>query len=461
MQDRYGVLLYNPISNEGHLDSWHVLFIEIFLAAGWNVIPVTTDPKGLQLKLKHKNLWGHPRLVWTSDEKPKIATLNSRALHFSQRVLRQVERLFESMAQREQRVLAARFLDPEQFKEAVSNALDSCRVQVDLIFNMFVDGYLPNSPAWKHLVFDNSKRSPQRSAHAADAAIPWVGLCVTPKYEKRQDIQSQSQQQVECQPKPEPQSPTPFLYDRPAYYSLSTYRGTCFLEEAAVDAYRSVFSNKQFAFLPDITETERLSEPNALVLEIKRRAAGRRIVFMGGSIGKQKNLSKWIALIFNVDPTQWYFVQVGRISLNNLTAEDTQALARVKQQPPENLYVHADYLPDETSFNALIAASDVIFAVYRDFYRSSNMLSKAAYFEKPILVADQCLMGDRVIRYGIGLAVRSNSLEDIQAGLIAVVQLQDLPRKFASYRADFNRVEFGRRLIDFATTCINPLRSLA
>lgn len=447
MQDRYGVLLYNPISNEGHLDSWHVLFIEIFLAAGWNVIPVTTDPKGLQLKLKHKNLWGHPCLVWTSDEEPKVATFNSSAFHFSQRVLRQVERLFESMAQREQRLLAARFLDPEQFKEAVSNALDSCRVQVDLIFNMFVDGYLPNSPAWKHLVFDHSKRSHQTSVHAVTAAIPWVGLCITPEYEKRQGIQSQS--------------PLPLLHDRPAYYSLSTYRGTCFLEEAAVDAYRNVFSNKQFAFLPDITETERLSEPNALVLEIKRRAAGRRIVFMGGSIGKQKNLSKWIALIFNVDPTQWYFVQVGRISLNNLTVEDTQALARVKQQPPENLYVHADYLPDETSFNAIIAASDVIFAVYRDFYRSSNMLSKAAYFEKPILVADQCLMGDRVIRYGIGLAVRSNSLQDMQAGLVAAVQLQELPRKFASYRADFNRVEFGRRLIDFATTCINPLRSLA
>jgi hypothetical protein len=467
MQDRYGVLLYNPISNEGHLDSWHVLFIEIFLAAGWNVIPVTTDPKGLQLKLKHKNLWGHPHLVWTSDEKPKIATLNSRALHFSQRVLRQINRLFESTAQREQRLLAARYLEPKQFKEAVRTALESCSGQVDLIFNMFVDGYLPNSQSWENLRFDKSKSLHQSSVPDAVEAIPWVGLCITPEYEKRQHTQSQLQHQsqlqpqVECQSKPQPQSPPPLLHDRPAYYSLSTYRGTCFLEEAAVDAYRNVFSNKQFAFLPDITETERLSEPNALVLEIKRRAAGRRIVFMGGSIGKQKNLSKWIALIFNVDPTQWYFVQVGRISLNNLTAEDTQALARVKQQPPENLYVHADYLPDETSFNAIIAASDVIFAVYRDFYRSSNMLSKAAYFEKPILVADYCLMGDRVIRYGIGLAVRSNSLEEMQAGLVAAVQLQDLPRKFASYRADFNRVEFGRRLIDFATTCINPLRSLA
>jgi hypothetical protein len=182
---------------------------------------------------------------------------------------------------------------------------------------------------------------------------------------------------------------------------------------------------------------------------------------MGGSIGKQKNLSQWVALISNIDPKQWYFVQVGRISHNSLSTEDAQALARIQQQPPENLYVHADYLPDETPFNAMIATADVIFAVYRDFYRSSNMLSKAAYFEKPILVADQCLMGDRVTHYEIGLAVPSDSQEKIQAGLVALVQLQALPTKFARYRAEFNRAEFSRRLTDFATTCLQQPRLTA
>ena len=162
-----------------------------------------------------------------------------------------------------------------------------------------------------------------------------------------------------------------------------------------------------------------------------------------------------------MDPAQWYFVQVGRISHTNLLPEDTQALARIQQQSPENLYVHADYLPDETSFNAIIAAADVIFAVYRDFYRSSNMLSKAAYFEKPILVADQCLMGDRVTQYEIGMAVPSDSLERIQLGLIAAVQLTELPAKFARYRADFNRAEFSRCLTNFAATCLTQLRQTA
>jgi UDP:flavonoid glycosyltransferase YjiC (YdhE family) len=455
MQERHSVLLYNPISNEGHLDSWHVLFIEVFLEAGWNVIPVSTDPQGLLLKLKSKGLWGYPNLVWSHTEKPETSAFTSNANHLYQRVVRQIKRVFESTAQREQRLLAARFLEPQQFKDTVSNALDSSRGRVDLIFNMFVDGYLPNSSAWNNLVFRQNNISNQAAINAEVHAIPWAGLCITPEYEKWQHTQWPLQALSQAQAQP-------FLHDKPpSYYALTQYRGTCFLEEAAVDTYRNAFTNKHFTFLPDITDTELPRELNALAIDIKRRAAGRRIVFMGGSIGKQKNLAQWVALILSVDPAQWYFVQVGRISHNNLLPEDTQALARIQQQSPQNLYVHADYLPDETSFNAIIAAANVIFAVYRDFYRSSNMLSKAAYFEKPILVADQCLMGDRVTQYEIGVAVPSDSPERIQAGLIAAVQLPALPAKFARYRADFNRAEFSRRLTSFAATCLTQSRQAA
>jgi hypothetical protein len=455
MQQRQSVLLYNPISNEGHLDSWHVLFTEVFLAAGWDVIPVSTDPQGLLLKLKSKGLWGHPYLVWSHTEKPVTDAFKSNANHFYQRVLRQIKRVFESTAQREQRLLAARFLEPQQFKDTVSSALDSSQSRVDLIFNMFVDGYLPNSSAWNNLVFHQNIISNQAAVNAKVDAIPWVGLCITPAYEKRQHAQ------LLLQPLSQAQAHSSLQDQLPSYYALAQYRGTCLLEEAAVDTYRNVFPNKHFCFLPDITDTDLPLEPNAFAIDIKRRAAGRRIVFMGGSIGKQKNLAQWVALILNVDPAQWYFVQVGRISHNNLLPEDTQALARIQQQSPENLYLHADYLQDETSFNAIIAAADVIFAVYRDFYRSSNMLSKAAYFEKPILVADQCLMGDRVTQYEIGVAVPSDSPERIQSGLIAAVQLTALPAKFARYRADFNRAEFSRCLTSFAATCLTQSRQAA
>jgi glycosyltransferase involved in cell wall biosynthesis len=292
---------------------------------------------------------------------------------------------------------------------------------------MYVDGYLPQAKVWADMVFSEAINS------AATASIPWAGLCVTPE----QISEQQASQTL------------------PRYYQLTGYQGTCFLDEALLQSYRTHYPTKHFEFLPDITETDLPTTPNPLALDIKRQAAGRTIVFMGGSIGKQKNLARWVDMVLNLDPAQWYFVQIGRINVNNLTPADEQALALLKQQQPANLYIHADYLPDETVFNAIIAASDVIFAVYRGFYRSSNMLSKAAYFEKPILVADRCLMGERVTKYEIGLAVPADHAECIQAGLASLLKLEGLANKFANYRADFNGSEFSRRLETFAKNCLS------
>ena len=420
------VLLYNPISNEGHLDSWHVLFIEFFLKAGWGVIPVTHDPHAIQKKLEQKGLFSHPQLLWPTKiwQQPSrpIATIAS----FYRRVVRRVKHVFQSAVQREQDLLANKFLDPQTFKDNIAQVLSAYPGRTQLIFNMYVDGYLPQSKVWADIVFSEAKDS------AATASIPWAGLCITPEHLSDQ----QAAQKV------------------PEYYQLVGYQGTCFLDEALLQSYRTHYPTKYFEFLPDITETDLPIAPNPLALDIKCQAAGRKIVFMGGSIGKQKNLAQWVGLVLNLDPTQWYFVQIGRINVNNLTLADEQALALLKKQQPANLYIHADYLPDETVFNAVIAASDVIFAVYRDFYRSSNMLSKAAYFEKPILVADKCLMGERVTKYEIGLAVPADHSKSIQAGLASLLKLEGLATKFANYRADFSRTEFSRRLDAFAQNCL-------
>lgn len=426
MQVRGCVLLYNPISNEGHLDSWHVLFIEFFLKAGWGVIPVTHDPHAIQKKLEQKGLFSHPQLLWPTKiwQQPSRPTATIASLY--RRVVRRVKHVFQSAAQRKQDLLANKFLDPQVFKDTIDQVLSAYPARTRLIFNMYVDGYLPQSNVWADMVFSAANVS------AATSPIPWAGLCITPDNLSEQ----QGAQKL------------------PAYYLLSNYQGTCFLDEALPQRYRKQYPDKHFEFLPDITETALPTTPNPLALDIKHRAAGRKIVFMGGSIGKQKNLAQWVDLVLNLDPTQWYFVQIGRINVNNLTPADEQALALLTQQQPANLYIHADYLPDERVFNAIIAASDVIFAVYRNFYRSSNMLSKAAYFEKPILVADNCLMGERVTKYEIGLAVPADHSEGIQAGLAGLLKLEGLATKFANYRADFSSTEFSRRLDAFAQNCL-------
>ena len=38
MQDQGYIVLYNPISHEGHLDSWHLLCADLLLRAGWGIV---------------------------------------------------------------------------------------------------------------------------------------------------------------------------------------------------------------------------------------------------------------------------------------------------------------------------------------------------------------------------------------------------------------------------------------
>ena len=437
MSSRLCIILYNPISNEGHLDSWHALFIDAFLKEGWAVIAMTSDLSALRKQLVQKSLEGHPALTLhgTPGEQTNLRSL-SVVRPFSalrqgakwiegclpitlSQLLRKAKGWFQSSSQRKRAALATKYLDPHLFCQQVNEVLNQQSNRVSAVFNMYVDAYMPTQSAWQNFALVSS--------------TPWLSLSITPSTLSNTVNETAT---------------------LPPYYSQSDYRGTCFLDESLLKRYQAQWPDKQFEYLPDVTETSLPAQPSPLAQSIKQQAAGRKVVFMGGSIGKQKNLVQWIRLIQRADSAKWFFVQIGRLNKNNLTSEDKKALASIQAAAPSNLFAQDAYLADERIFNEIIALADVIFAVYKDFYRSSNMLSKAAYFEKPILVADQCLMGERVARYGIGLAVEPNDSDAIHQALIATSQLQNLSAQFAAYRQDFNQQALQNRLIGFVQACL-------
>jgi hypothetical protein len=68
------VVLYNPISNEGHLDSWHVLFIRLLRQAGQAVIALSPDPVSLIQKLQAQGLEQTEALVVLGTESVSSGT---------------------------------------------------------------------------------------------------------------------------------------------------------------------------------------------------------------------------------------------------------------------------------------------------------------------------------------------------------------------------------------------------
>lgn len=438
------LIVYNPISNEGHLDSWHALFIELLLQVNWPVIAVTNDPKGLEQKLTQKgcvlkgltilsiqdkslSLRSRLRLLWyrwnaycdarrfRKNQKGEVLPL--WLLNVLQRML---QLLYQTCLGKRSAVKAAILghqtssvihLDPQVFCRRVNQLIEQYPNDIAGVLNMYMDAYAPDFASWQNFSLKEN--------------LPWIGLCITPGTDP-----------VE------------------GYYQLKNYRGSLLLDEVARLRYQQRMPERHFEFLPDITETGLPEKESALAEQLKGRARGRKIVFLGGSIGKQKNLSRWLELVALADANKWFFVQIGRINKYNLLKEDEEALSRVQAQPPENLLIWSEYLSDERSFNEMIFLSDVIFAVYRDFDRSSNMLSKAAYFEKTILVTEGTLMASRVQQYGIGLAVKQEDARSMLAGLEALEHLPALAKKFDVYRQDISPSVVQDRLVSFIQKCI-------
>jgi len=299
------------------------------------------------------------------------------------------------------------YLDPVDMANRINTALMTSTWRPDCMFNMYLDMYKTDLESWRQF--------------AAICRLPWGGIRFVP-------------------------SDAP---PREGYYSLPSLRGMCFLDEFACQDYSASISNKHFQYLPDVTNSELPEGSCALAEELMRRADGRKIVFLGGSIGGQKNIARWCELIALADPEHWFFAQVGEIHANTFSQEDSIAYERLIAVPPENTLLHTEYLSDEREFNAVIKAADVLFAVYRNFRISSNMLGKAAYFDKPILVSDRFLIGERVRYFGIGLAVPE---DDAHAMLGALERLVSEPvqwEKFSVYRAHFSEQATSDSLDNF------------
>ncbi|MCS3171609.1 hypothetical protein NXW76_06820 [Bacteroides thetaiotaomicron] len=83
-------------------------------------------------------------------------------------------------------------------------------------------------------------------------------------------------------------------------------------------------------------------------------------------------------------------------------------------------------IPDESCFNALIAESDLIFAAYKQFTGSSNLLTKVAAFRKPVIVSRGLCMGRRVEQYGTGQTTGEDNAGECSRGYpLAVYRNKD------------------------------------
>jgi Glycosyltransferase len=191
-------------------------------------------------------------------------------------------------------------------------------------------------------------------------------------------------------------------------------RGLLMLDESMADRVRA-HTGRPVVVAPDFTDvTAGAGHP----LGRRYRAfAGRRpLVGSLGHLQPSKGCVTLAEISLRADAEDLAFLFAGNVIWQVFDPGQRACFLRAMTEAPHAIF-HCERVPDERAYNSLVEACDVLFAAYVDFPHSSNTLTKAAVFEKPIIVSDGHLMAARVREYRLGEVVPAG---DAEAALRAI-----------------------------------------
>jgi glycosyltransferase involved in cell wall biosynthesis len=185
-------------------------------------------------------------------------------------------------------------------------------------------------------------------------------------------------------------------------------RGICVLDERFNDHLQTITRHRVHAF-PDMTDESPPEGPTDASREILAKAKGRKIIGLI-AMEKRKGLLTLLraAAIARRLGEPWYFVGTGPFARVTFTEEDitfceeTARAAASGEIDNLHLDLKGSRIQDGVPYNTLFSTFDVVWAAYEDFEGSSNALTKAAIFRKPLVAtAGQCV-GARVEKHQLG-----------------------------------------------------------
>lgn len=158
---------------------------------------------------------------------------------------------------------------------------------------------------------------------------------------------------------------------------------------------------------PDITDESPPAVPTPLTEKLIALAAGRPIIGLAGSLEKRKGL---LTLMRTAETAaaagdRWFFAAVGRFADETFAPDELGWIRDVQQRLGDSLYLDMTRhrIPDGAEYNSVFTAFSVAWAAYESFQGSSNTLTKAALFGKPVVAtAGECI-GQRVVAHSLGV----------------------------------------------------------
>lgn len=266
--------------------------------------------------------------------------------------------------------------------DALYEAEQATGRQVDLVFFPYLDSYL--------------RFLPFPSVPGLTLNRPWSGLYLRNHHHGE---------------KPSLKASLRLLAKGDALMRCPLSRGIGVLDERFIEPIQRRTGKAVHAF-PDVTDASLPDRPYALAEEIRRKAAGRKIIGLIG-LERRKGMLNLLRVAAKARELRlpWYFACAGRFQRGEYSAEEQALLDRVARQAAageiDNVHFNpaAGRIPEEADFNSIFTTFDVAWAAYEGFEGSSGTLGKAAAFNIPcIATAGECI-GHRVEAYRTGLTI--------------------------------------------------------
>jgi glycosyltransferase involved in cell wall biosynthesis len=193
--------------------------------------------------------------------------------------------------------------------------------------------------------------------------------------------------------------------------------------------------NKKVILFPDITDEAPPNQNYEISRKIQAKANRRKIVGLVGSLSKRKGLLTLLEVAEKSIRDDWFFVFAGKLETSSLSSKEMSIFLEVVESQPHNCFFHLERIPHESQFNSIINICNVLFAAYENFKSSSNILTKAAVFKKPVIVSEGFCMDERVKKYNLGVSIAEG---DVNRCIEALAYLRsELDANFSHLKPDF------------------------
>lgn len=272
----------------------------------------------------------------------------------------------------------ARWFQTQKKLNQISAELD---VTIDLVFFAYLDDYLGTYAT--HGLIDRV------------FSYPWSGLYLHPRHLRRSGFQARS---------------AALTLHAPLSCDLCT--SIALLDEGTAPKLQQTLPHKPILTFPDFADESPPDYDFPLVKTIQQKAKNRKIVTSIGSLEKRKGLLTLLDAAQALADEPYLFVFAGKLARDTFSQAELTKIETFIASQPENCCFYLERIPTENQFNAIIASSDLLYVVY-NYPHSSNLLTKAAAFEKVAIASKDFCIGERAKAFHLGPTISIDHTDEL------------------------------------------------